>query len=241
MKKIVYLLFLYSLVFQYAALGQLPCYTPVREDGLKYMRKGEYAKAIDQFWLALSSCDDKPDNHDLYKLIKDAQRVQVATLEDNIQQKKAALVEAESAKNKAQELELLERTARKRADDNAELAIKEGRLAESMRLALLADISRERGLGRPSQNGSNHFGWQVEQQIISRSRLGRILAVMRDGKCLANILTRLHRMSCFHKSQSEQYIRLWILRLLHHNLLQKRYYSSKLFGLHHRPCRHQIG
>ena len=145
MKKIVYLLFLYSLVFQYAALGQLPCYTPVREDGLKYMRKGEYAKAIDQFWLALSSCDDKPDNHDLYKLIKDAQRVQVATLEDNIQQKKAALVEAESAKNKAQELELLERTARKRADDNAELAIKEGRLAESMRLALLADISRERG------------------------------------------------------------------------------------------------
>ncbi len=145
MKKIFFLLLLYICVFQYHAKGQLPCYTPVREDGLKFMRKGEYAKAIDQFWLALTSCEDKPENHDLHKLIREAQRTQIAILEDNIQQKKMALADAESAKTKAQELELLEREARKRADDNATLAIKEGRLAESLRLALLSDMARERG------------------------------------------------------------------------------------------------
>lgn len=134
---------LFCLTRQIAA--QTPCYTTIKARGLQYMQQRNYVLAIDQFWTAQTTCDDKPEKNDLFDLIKKAQQAQIAILETNIKGKQIALLAADSAREVATQARQLESEARTQAETNAKIAREQGRVAESVRLSLLADIARERG------------------------------------------------------------------------------------------------
>lgn len=133
-----FLLFATVLFLSQAMPAQSPCYDKIREDGLRYMRQKNYGEAINQFWTALFTCPDKPAVNDLEKLIRNCQRSWVGDLED-------AVMQAVSAKELAEKAKKSEAVARQEAESNAVKAQEQGKKAESLRLALLADIVREQG------------------------------------------------------------------------------------------------
>ena len=118
-----------------SAIGQ-NCYENTRTLGRQSYAAKHYTQAMNEYFAAYF-CENLPENHDLEILIKQAQDAQL-----NIYKKEVA--KAKEAKEKAQSAELNEIRARERAEYNAELAKKRGRRAESLRLALLADIERRK-------------------------------------------------------------------------------------------------
>lgn len=136
MQKLTSLIF--SLFFLLSVLtGQsTKCFEETRALGLQAYHDKHYIRALD-IYLAAYICPDCPDPglHDLEELIRNAQQAQLAIY-------KFQVSTAKQAKQTAIQAQKNEQTAKKQAKDSAEQAIQNGRLAESLRLSLLADIER---------------------------------------------------------------------------------------------------
>lgn len=126
-------------------VAQTPCYTTLRNQGIKYMKQGDFVEATGQFFGALKTCDDIPEKHDLYDLIEKAQQAERTRLGIIIQKEQNALLLADSAREIAINARQLESEARQLAEQNAQIAREQGRMAESLRISLLADMAREKG------------------------------------------------------------------------------------------------
>jgi WD40 repeat protein len=110
----------------------------VRGDGLRLLNQHRYGEAINQFWTAYTTCDDKPANHDLDRLIQRAQNEWVKTLNAARDSADAARQRAEIAQAQANEL-------RHKAEQSEQQARVQGRRAEALRLTLVADNARLKG------------------------------------------------------------------------------------------------
>ena len=143
MKKILLILALTALAL--APLAAQTCYDDLRKEGLDFVRKQDYANAINSFWAALITCPNKPANNDLIQQIKETQARWVRSLENIIQSEKQARQEAVVAKEQAERAKTAEEVARKAAETNEKLAKEKGQRAETLRLTLLADVVRQRG------------------------------------------------------------------------------------------------
>ena len=121
------------------------CYQAMRQEGVDMMQKKNYKNAINQFWTTLVVCKDKPPKDDLNDLIREAQQRWVSDLENAVAREQAAYREAMAAREAAENAKTAEEKARKEAEANAKKAREQGIKAESLRLALLADMARERG------------------------------------------------------------------------------------------------
>ncbi|MDX2279016.1 MAG: hypothetical protein NW218_05480 [Saprospiraceae bacterium] len=116
-----------------------------RKDGMNLLRQKNYADALSQFWAALTACTDKPQDNDMVALIKEVQQKWVNELEASVIREKKAYQEALSAKNEAEKAREAEQIARIDAENNAKKAKEQGIRAESLRMALLADLVRQQG------------------------------------------------------------------------------------------------
>jgi hypothetical protein len=125
-------------------LGQ-NCYDTFRKEGLDLARRKEYAEAINRYWAALICPGERPANNDLSDLIKDAQNRWVRDLENAVQRERKAYQEALEAKIAAEKARTAEEAARREAETNAQKAKEQGQRAETLRIALLADIVRQKG------------------------------------------------------------------------------------------------
>lgn len=125
--------------------AQTPCYEMFRKDGMNLMRQKNYADALSQFWAALTACTDKPQDNDMVTLIKEVQQKWVNELEASVIREKKAYQDALSAKNEAEKAREAEQIARIDAETNAKKAKEQGIRAESLRMALLADLVRQQG------------------------------------------------------------------------------------------------
>ncbi len=144
-KKITFLVCLMLFVDAYSGFTQ-SCYETIRSKGIQLMDRNQYGAAISQFWVAMTTCPDKPDNHDLQELITRAQNAQINALQVVIQEKNTLYNEAVEARDEATEAREKEKTAKEEAERSALFAKEQGRRAESLRLALLSDILRAKGL-----------------------------------------------------------------------------------------------
>ncbi|HRI61981.1 MAG TPA: hypothetical protein PK228_19715 [Saprospiraceae bacterium] len=120
-------------------------YAEMRREGIELMNDKNYRDAIDIFWTALVVCKDKPEKDDLSELRQRAQNLWERELKDAVAREQAAYQEALAAKELAETAKFAEEKARKEAEDNAKKAHEQGKLAESLRLSLLADMARQRG------------------------------------------------------------------------------------------------
>jgi hypothetical protein len=133
-------------LFGCALSAQSPaCYQDFRSEGLRLMDAKDYGAAINQFVAALVACKDLPPDHDLSKLIKRAQNTWVGDLQESVAREQKAYREALAAKERADSAQVAEGKARRDAEANALKARQQGIKAESLRLALLADMARQRG------------------------------------------------------------------------------------------------
>ncbi|MBC7777520.1 MAG: WD40 repeat domain-containing protein [Phycisphaerae bacterium] len=144
-KKVAFLVHLILVLGAYSGFAQ-SCYETIRNKGIQLMDRTQYGAAISQFWVAMTTCPDKPDNHDLQELITRAQNAQISALQVIIQEKNTLYNEAVQARDEASEAREKEETAKEEAERNALFAREQGRRAESLRLALLSDILRTKGL-----------------------------------------------------------------------------------------------
>jgi WD40 repeat protein len=128
-----------------AALAQQTCYEKVRNDGLRLLERQRYGEAINQFWAAWISCDDKPAGHDLESLIRQAINGWVVDLESRIATERATRLELEQREQQLQQTNQQLAEARNRAEANARLALEQGRKAEALRLTMLSESARLRG------------------------------------------------------------------------------------------------
>ncbi|MEQ1744755.1 MAG: hypothetical protein ABMA02_04975 [Saprospiraceae bacterium] len=126
------------------ALAQ-PCYKEMRSDGLKYMNAKNYGLASNTFWAAMLTCADKPDDNDLSDLLQKCQAKWVHDLEASVQQQKEAYQAAENARQAAETAKQSEAAARQEAENNARKAREQGIRAESLRMALVSDMVRQKG------------------------------------------------------------------------------------------------
>ncbi|WP_373553981.1 WD40 repeat domain-containing protein [Haliscomenobacter sp.] len=124
------------------------CFEEVRQDGLLEFKKRNYNKAVDSYIAALN-CPDKPLENDLYDLIKQAQKAIETDLVVKSDAAKKAVAEAAEAGEevkKAQDLadkaNKAEALAKAEAEKNAAIARAQGKQAEMLRLAILADNLR---------------------------------------------------------------------------------------------------
>ncbi len=125
--------------------GQSPCYEKLRREGLDQLRLRHYAEAFNDFWAAFVSCPDKPADNDLSALILQAQEAWVKELEGLVKREKEAYTQAVAAKEDAEQARQNESQARQLAEENARRAKEQGLRAETLRLALLADLMRGKG------------------------------------------------------------------------------------------------
>lgn len=87
MKSLFTLIFFFILAFTLTAQD---CYTPLRAEGLRLQKAGQYENAINRYLAALS-CPDRPSGDDLPKLIKETLNARVQQLNDALTaQRKAA-------------------------------------------------------------------------------------------------------------------------------------------------------
>lgn len=114
------------------------CFEATRALGLQAYYNKHYTRAMDVY-LAAYLCPDCPDpgQHDLEDLIRNAQQAQLTIY-------KSQVITAKQAEQTAVDAQKNEKTARKQAEESEEKAKKSGRLAESLRLSLLADIERRK-------------------------------------------------------------------------------------------------
>ena len=125
--------------------SQAPCYEKLRQEGMAQIRQRHYAEAINNLWAALTSCDDTPRINDLSALIQQAQDSWIKELEGSIKREKEAYKAAVAAKEEAEQARQNETNARQMAEANARQAKEQGLRAETLRLALLADLTRGKG------------------------------------------------------------------------------------------------
>ncbi len=127
------------------AFGQHGCYNQSRTEGIRLREQGEYDEAINVFFAAFVDCTDKPMDDDLIVQIQRTQQIWVKDLERAVAKEKAAYEQAERAKQQALVAREAETVAKLEAERNAQKAKEQGVRAESMRLALLADLTRQTG------------------------------------------------------------------------------------------------
>lgn len=122
------------------------CYETIRNKGIELMNRSEYGTAISQFWVAMNTCADIPTKNDLQELITKAQNAQINSLRAVIQEKNTLYDAAVRARDEATQAQGKEKVARDEAERSALFALQQGRRAESLRLALLSDILRAKGI-----------------------------------------------------------------------------------------------
>jgi len=125
--------------------AQVPCYKDLRAEGLKLMDEKKYGDASSKFWAAFTACPDKPDDNDLSKLLQQCQTRWVSELEVSVQQQKEAYQSAVAARREAETAKVSEEKARQEAEKNAKKAREQGIRAESLRMALVSDMVRQKG------------------------------------------------------------------------------------------------
>lgn len=141
----LYTILLWSFLLTNTASGQSSgCYEKVRSDGIRLLQNGQYGEALNQFWAA-RDCDDRPGQNDLDTWIKRTQDSWVNALKGNVEAAQKAEREAQQARAVAENAQKKEADARLLAENNRQKALEQGKLAESRRLALLADMARQRG------------------------------------------------------------------------------------------------
>lgn len=129
----------------YCQDNKYKCYHDLRAEGVRLMQQKNYGEASSRFWAALITCPEKPANNDLSDLIQQCQASWVRDLEKSVQQQKEAYQTALAAQREAEAAKVSEEKARKEAEANAALARERGIKAESLRLALLSDMIRQKG------------------------------------------------------------------------------------------------
>lgn len=124
------------------------CFDEVRQDGLLEFKRRNYNRAIDSYIAALN-CLDKPSDNDIYELIKQAQKAIETDLVVKSEAAKKAVAEAteageevKRAQDLAEKAKKAEALAKTEAEKNAAIARAQGKQAEMLRLALLADNLR---------------------------------------------------------------------------------------------------
>lgn len=124
------------------------CFDEVRQDGLLEFKRRNYNRAIDSYIAALN-CLDKPSDNDIYELIKQAQKAIETDLVVKSEAAKKAVAEAteageevKRAQDLADKAKKAEALAKTEAEKNAAIARAQGKQAEMLRLALLADNLR---------------------------------------------------------------------------------------------------
>lgn len=125
--------------------AQQTCYEKVRNDGLRLLERQRYGEAINQFWAAWISCDDKPANHDLENLIRQAINGWVVELESRIAAERTTRLALEQREQQLRQTNQELADARTRAEANAQLALEQGRKAEALRLTMLSESARLSG------------------------------------------------------------------------------------------------
>ncbi|MDO8368732.1 MAG: hypothetical protein Q7T20_18175 [Saprospiraceae bacterium] len=121
------------------------CYTDYRSKGLEFMGKKNFGEAISQFVAGLVSCKELPANNDLARLVQEAKETWIRELQASSERERKAYLEAVTARDAAEQAQSKEKSAREEAVKNAQEAYKRGVKAESLRLALLADMVRVKG------------------------------------------------------------------------------------------------
>lgn len=121
------------------------CYQDYRGWGIEQMNRKNYGEAISQFVAGLVTCKDLPANNDLAKLVQEAKETWIKALQVSSERERKAYLEAITAKDLAEKAQTEEKNAREQAVKNAREAYKRGVKAESLRLALMADLVRSRG------------------------------------------------------------------------------------------------
>ncbi len=115
------------------------CYQGLRSDGINLLSQGKYNKAVVSFFSAYR-CADRPADHDIDRLMDEVIN-KLKKVAENAQQDAKEAEEARSGEAKAK---IEAQQAQAQAEINAEKAEKSAREAESLRLALIADIEREK-------------------------------------------------------------------------------------------------
>jgi len=144
MKHILFILFLIPIALN-AQTGTDPCYSTFRNQGLGYMGDRDYGEAISQFVAALVTCKGVPTDNDLSRLIEESKSKWAKDLQASVVEAKDLYEKAKAAKELAENAKVKEVAARQLAEANEQKAYKRGVRAESFRLALLADMARQKG------------------------------------------------------------------------------------------------
>lgn len=138
--------FLILFLLPVALSAQTPtCFSDFRKKGLDYMGGKDYGEAISQFVAALVTCKDVPAENDISRLIDESKRKWADDLQASVTEARKLYREAMDSKAMADSAKVAEGVARKKAEENAQNALKRGIRAESFRLALLADMARQQG------------------------------------------------------------------------------------------------
>jgi len=145
MKHLLHCLILLFCTLQVAAQSTSACYNDYRSKGLEQMAKKNFGEAISQFVAALVSCKELPPNNDLAQLVKEAKETWIRELQASSDRERKAYLEAVAARDFAEKAQTKEKSAREEAVKNAEEAYKRGVKAESLRLALLANMMQGKG------------------------------------------------------------------------------------------------
>lgn len=115
------------------------CYKELEAEGLAYLEDNKYNLAINSFFSAYR-CTDRPRDHK----IDDHMQAVINKLKGIAKVAQNAAIAAEKAKTEAEAARQAEAAAKKEAQDNADEATRIAQQAESLRLALLADLEREK-------------------------------------------------------------------------------------------------
>lgn len=156
-----------------------PGYKELREDGMKHKNAGNYALATSSFWAAMLA-PDKPADNDLSVQIQLCQERWVKDLEASVQQQKAAYEAAESARKTAETAKQSEAAARQEAERNARQAREQGIRAESLRMALVSDMVRQKGRTSDALNLS-YLALQMAGSYMSPPMLRAFSDAVRDS------------------------------------------------------------
>lgn len=139
-----------------APVGAQTC-DELRADGQRALRQRNYRDAINSFLGAMITCKGNPA--EFTDLIQQAQASWVRELEAARDQANIAYQQALQAKLLADSAKVQEEIARRDAEANARKAREQGIRAESLRLALLADIIRQKG----QKNDALLLAWLATQ------------------------------------------------------------------------------
>jgi WD40 repeat protein len=151
MKNLYFLLISICYFLCCTALGAQCDYFTLIKDGKVKLENRNYRGAINDY-LAAVDCENRPRfDATINQLIKAAQDAWVAELEREKTRAKEAEVQARQEKNAAETAKKAEEVQRQRAEENARIAERneaiaraQGKKAEGLRLALLADGERSK-------------------------------------------------------------------------------------------------